>query len=408
MHRLPALLIPFVLLPMASLAQQTHSVTGQVRYLDRMAMPDDAVVLVEVIGADGRMVSETRLPTNGQQVPVPFAVDVPIDEDAVIRAGITLGAELVWLGDPEPLTDAPVDLMLRRYQPVGFNATFRCGDRIVRTGYAEEALVMDTGDVRVILQAVATASGARYDSLDDPGTFFWNRGENALISVADVELAECHVALPPVSGPYVARGNEPFWTATVTGGELAVTRPGMDDLVYPVTDAGLQGDGAIFVTANSSASLLRENRICHDTMSGMPFPETATLTLGADVVTGCGGDSRDLLTGRTWVVSRIGGDDVAQDVGITLAFDNAGRVAGAGGCNQWFAGYDLTGEGLRIGQVGATMMACADPLMDHERRFFAALDLVSGFTVDDTGSLVLLGTDGPLIAAQAADDGSAP
>lgn len=409
MRILPALLTTFALLPMAGLAQDPRPVTGQVSYLDRMALPDDAVLLVEVTDLDGHLLSETRLPTAGAQVPVSFSVDVATPDDVMLRAGITLGADLVWLGDPVRVADdAPLDLLLQRYQPIGFNATFRCGDRIVQTGFADDALVLDTGTARVTLQAVATASGARYDAADDPGTFFWNRGGSALVSVDDVELPECQITLPPVTGAYVARGNEPFWTAAVANGVLTISRPEMAELALPVNDAGFQMDGAIFVTANGSAGLLRENRLCHDDMSGMPYPETVTLTLGSDTFTGCGGDSRDLLIGRNWLVREIAGENLTEDIRITLAFDRAGRVAGAGGCNRWFAGYALTGEGLSFSHQGATMMACADDQMLQERRFFDALDQVSGFEIDADGALILFGIAGRMIMAEAATDGSAP
>ena len=409
MRHLTALIASVVLFPLAGAAQEMRSVTGQVRYLDRMALPDDAVVLVQVTTADGQLLSETRLPTTGQQVPLPFAIDVQLGADEamgdglVVRAGINLGADLVWLGGPVPVADDPVDLVLGRYQPIGFNATFRCGDQVVQTGFADDALVMDTGAARVILHEVAAASGARYDSPDDPGTFFWNRGDTALISIADVELSECRVTLPPVTAAYVARGNEPFWTATIDDGAMTITRPGVDDLSFSVTDAGLRSDGAIFVTANSSASLIRDNAVCHDDMSGMPYPETVTLTLGEDEFTGCGGDSRDLLTGRTWVVNNLAGEAVPEDIEITLAFDAAGNVAGLGGCNNWFAGYTLTGEGLAFTQPGATMMACADPAMTQERAFFDALEQVNGFDIADDGSLVLIGMGEPLIRAVGAN-----
>ncbi|WP_322892747.1 MULTISPECIES: META domain-containing protein [unclassified Yoonia] len=408
MRPLPALLTALVCLPLSALAQDIRSITGQVRYLDRMALPEDAVVLVEVTDIEGQLLSEIRLPTDGQQVPVPFVIDLLTPDDVMVRAGITLGADLVWLGDPVLVADEPVDLVLQRYQPIGFNATFRCGDQIVQTGFADDALVMKTGPARVILQAVATASGARYDSMDDPGTFFWNRGEVAQISVADVALPECHVALPPVTAAYVARGNEPFWTVTVDDGLMTIARPGLDEKAFPVTDAGFEPDGAIFVTADTSASLLREDRVCHDDMSGMPYPETVTLTLGADTFTGCGGNSRDLLTDRLWVVSEIVGESVAEDIRISLSFDASGRVAGTTGCNHWFAGYEVSGEGLNITHPGATMMACADVAMAQERRFLDALAQVTGFEIAPDGALILHGMSGPLIRAQATTAGSAP
>jgi heat shock protein HslJ len=403
MHRLTIALTFAACLPAALAAQETRNITGQVTYLDRMALPDDALLLVEVSDSAGDLIAEIRQPSAGNQAPLSFAVDVPdLGEDPVLRAGIVLGADLVWLGDPVTAhADRPAELILRRYQPIGFNATYRCGDDLVRTGHADDALVMDTGTMRVTLQPVATASGARYDAVDDPGTFFWNRGASALVSVADQDWPDCQIALPPMTDVYSAFGTEPFWNVALLDGVMTVTRLDQDDLALHITEAGLTQDGAITVSANGGATLLRENALCRDAMAGMSFPETVTLTLGDTVLQGCGGDSRDLFIGRDWAVTDIAGMVVPDDIDVSLRFDRAGRVAGAAGCNRWFASYDLTGEGLMIGQAGATMMACADGQMAIERAFLDALEQVSGFQISDDGALILTAAEAPLIVTAA-------
>lgn len=415
MHRLIAFLIPVLILPALVLAQDSRTVSGQVSYLDRMALPEDAVLLVEVLGTDGRLQTEARLPTRGQQVPVPFAVAVNTTADVILRAGVMLDQNLVWLGDPVmAASDAAVELLLRRYQPMGFSTTFRCGDLLVQTGFAGDALIMDTGAARMTLQPVPAASGAKYAVQDTPDTSFWNRGDAALVTLEGTTLPECRVSLPAAQTPYTARGNEPFWNATVADGTLLLARLGMeDDLRLTVADASLRDDGAITVTATDSARalravLVRENVICRDTMTGVPYPETVSLSLGDETITGCGGAAAGLLTQRTWVVTRFAGAEVMSGTRVTLGFDTTGRVAGSSGCNRWFAGYDLTGESLTIRQSGATMMACPEHYMAQERAFITALTQVRGFDIDDTGALLLLGSDGPVITATVARDGSAP
>jgi heat shock protein HslJ len=412
MHRLIALLSVLLILPTLGLAQGSRTITGQVSYLDRMGLPDDAVLLVELLGTDGRLLGDMRLPTNGQQVPIPFAVSVQAQSDVILRAGIMLGFDLVWLGEPVLVVDNALgDVRLARYQPLGFSATFRCGDLPVQTGFADDLLVMDTGAARLVLEPVPAASGARYAA--GPDTSFWNKGDTALVVLGGRELPECRLSLPPVQTPYTARGNEPLWSVTVAGGALTLVRAGMEDLALPVTEAALQADGAIVVTATDSdralrAVLVREPLICRDTMTGLPYPETVSLAMGDTVLTGCGGTSASLLQKRTWQVLQIAGEDVRDSTPATLGFDTGGRVAGASGCNRWFATYQLSGEALNIRQSGATMMACSGPAMAQERQFFAALAQVTGFDIDDTGGLVLLGIDGPVITARAATDGSAP
>jgi heat shock protein HslJ len=143
-------------------------------------------------------------------------------------------------------------------------------------------------------------------------------------------------------------------------------------------------------------------------MTGMPHPETIELAMADEHVSGCGGAPLALLTGRTWLVEAVDGAGLVDAARVTLGFGSDGRVAGSGGCNRWVAGFDLTGEGLYIGLVGATMMACAPAVMDQERRFFEILAKVSGFTFDDSGALLLLAGGAPVITARSTTDGSAP
>jgi heat shock protein HslJ/uncharacterized lipoprotein YbaY len=410
MLRLFALIVALCL-PLAAPAQDSRDLTGTVTYRDRMALPEGALLIVEVTDAAGAVVAEARLPTEGRQVPIPFALRLPADTEGSLRAGLSLGGEVIWLGDPVALTpETPADLgelVLARHQPMGFASAFLCGDRRVMVGFAGEALVMDTGrGDRLVLQSVPAASGARYELPGDPGTSFWNRGEGALISIGGTDLPACRLSFPMDDAtPYRAGGNEPFWSVEVAGGTLTLRRLGMDDLILPVAATGLSDAGDILVMAGA-ATLRRAPALCRDSMTGMPHPETVTLALEGETLGG--GDPASLLIGPAWVVEDIGGAGVIDAARVTLGFAAGGRVAGTGGCNRWFAGYTLTGEGLTFGEAGATMMACAPALMDQEQRFFAALAQVTRFDIDATGALRLIAGDAPVITARAATDGSAP
>ena len=85
-----------------------------------------------------------------------------------------------------------------------------------------------------------------------------------------------------------------------------------------------------------------------------------------------------------------------------------GRVFGNGSCNRYNGAATLTGESLSFGPIASTMMACPEAIMGQERRLFDTLEQVIGFDIDETGALILLGPAGPLLAARAATDGSAP
>ena len=83
------------------------TITGELTYLQRIALPNDAVAIVELKpsdAADGESVTaETRLPLNGAQVPVAFELDVERALDPaktyMLRGGILVGSEMRWLSD---------------------------------------------------------------------------------------------------------------------------------------------------------------------------------------------------------------------------------------------------------------------------------------------------------------------
>jgi heat shock protein HslJ/uncharacterized lipoprotein YbaY len=402
----------------AALAQDTRTLTGEVTYRDRMALAPDATLLVEVTGPDRSPLAEARLPAAGRQVPLPFDVELPRDAAGRLRAGLFMGGRVLWLSDTiEVGPETPDDLgeiVLQRHRPMGFASAFRCGDRAIRVGFAGDAVVMDTGDRRVILQPVPAASGTRYEAEGDPGTWVWTRGDSATVSIAGEMLPECRMTFPIDDTPYRASGNAPSWSLTLAAGEMMLTRLGMDDMTMPVTETNLTNTGDIQVTAADPERglrmvLRRRPTLCRDTMTGMPRPETVEVSLGDETITGCGGDPWSLLTGRTWVVEDIGGMGVIDTARATIAFDaTSGRVYGSGGCNRYTGTATLTGEGLSLGAIAGTMMACPQATMTQERRLFAALEQVAGFDIDATGALVLHGQDRPLVTARAARGDSAP
>ena len=57
----------------------------------------------------------------------------------------------------------------------------------------------------------------------------------------------------------------------------------------------------------------------------------------------------------------------------TIRFSE-GKVQGNTGCNNFFAGYELNDQNIRIGQPGTTRKFCAeDGLMEQEQQFLQAL-----------------------------------
>jgi heat shock protein HslJ len=87
------------------------------------------------------------------------------------------------------------------------------------------------------------------------------------------------------------------------------------------------------------------------------------------------------LGGVEWTLVEIGRDHaLPEDVEISLVFEND-RVSGSSGCNTYFAGVSAPGPGnLAFNGMGATRMACPEPVMDLERRYLQALAGASSYT----------------------------
>lgn len=83
--------------------------------------------------------------------------------------------------------------------------------------------------------------------------------------------------------------------------------------------------------------------------------------------------SKTDLVLSAWRPVRLGEMRLPDDTEMYLQFDAAGEVTGHGGCNRLFGNYELTDQGLTIGPLGATRMACPEPAMSFEISFLEAI-----------------------------------
>jgi len=99
------------------------------------------------------------------------------------------------------------------------------------------------------------------------------------------------------------------------------------------------------------------------------------------------------LVGSAWRVVEIAGEPTDADVATTFEIAADGAIDGSGGCNRYFGNAEIDADGgLRFGGIGATRMACPEPIMAQENRYFATLEEVSGFRLAD-GTLAFTGPD---------------
>lgn len=123
----------------------------------------------------------------------------------------------------------------------------------------------------------------------------------------------------------------------------------------------------------------------------------ALLTLAADEpapLTGTTWVARNYNNGRQAVVSILGGTR------LTALFGEDGRLGGSAGCNNYFAGYTLDGNGITISPPAATRKLCAEPegIMEQESRYLMALPTAATYRIEGK-ALELRTAEGALVAS---------
>lgn len=69
-----------------------------------------------------------------------------------------------------------------------------CGaDTISVQGTRGDTLQLNVSGESFVVGLVPSASGARYQSASDTGTFYWNHGQRALVQVRGEALPECEL-----------------------------------------------------------------------------------------------------------------------------------------------------------------------------------------------------------------------
>lgn len=406
-HRVAALGLTLALTALAPgvSAQDSRPIEGRASYMARIALPPDAEIAVEARGFNDESLGFVREATEGAQVPLPFSVDIPQGLRADLRVAIFVDGAPRWLSAPvavEPGAE-PVDVgevMLRPYTPMGFTSEMVCGDRRLRLGFAGEKALLDTGTAVIELDQVRAASGAKFEAADG-SAMVWTKGDSAMVEIDGEALPECRLVPPDAAPAWTARGNEPFWTLEMQGGQVTLTTGmGAESVTAQLPDPVI-ADGAFgYAMPEADIRLTVAETICRDSMTGMPYPETVTVETREQTLRGCGGAPIELLTGREWVVEDIAGAGLIDSSRVTVHVGREGRVSGTGGCNRYTGQFELTGERLTVGPVAGTMMACAEAVMNQEQRFYDALGKVDGFDIDETGALLLRGGGETLILAR--------
>jgi heat shock protein HslJ len=125
------------------------------------------------------------------------------------------------------------------------------------------------------------------------------------------------------------------------------------------------------------------------------FAASLLLALTACALPGAPGAAP--LVGSEWRLEDLGGRGVLDRVQATLAFPEAGRVAGNSSCNRFFGSYTLMQDRIALGQLAGTRMACAPAVDEQETRYLDALQRAQRLEVRGTTMLMQVqGLDKPL------------
>lgn len=320
----------------AELAAAPFTVSGEMTYLQRIALQPGSVAIIKIRNdTDGSVAFEQRTDLNDKQVPIPFTLDIPRDRlvaDTPYSLHIRIESQNVptWTSEAALLDTAAPNAtlgMIRLQQagvekpaeaPAATRVIYMCGEKEVRLNLSSAGaeLILDDGVAHALKDAVS-ASGAKYEAIDTPGLTFWSKGNTALITQDGQDWPEC---------------------------------------VAKTADAGthVPDDAAAEVDVESPAQ----------------------------------------ITGITWLLEDLNGGGIIDSSHMTLLLDDAGRASGHSGCNRYTAGYELKETTLSIKPNAAmTMMACAEALMGQEQRFIDALVQVTEYHFDETGALILSGGD---------------
>ncbi len=276
-------------------------------------------------------------------------------------------------------------------EPADFSSRFRCGTTEVEVGFLDQRTRMRIDGETIDLIQVRAASGARYEAAEDPQTFFWSKGDTALVGYGGEQLPECSAVAPASEAPLSARGNEPGWSLELDGDRAVVNLDhGTRTIESRVTQRQVVGETTVVRLADEAIAISITPHLCADDMSGMPHPFGVSIEMPNRTLYGCGGEPRTLLTGPAWRVESIEGAAVPDASPVSIELTGDGQIAGSGGCNHYTGSYSLTGEGLFISPLASTDTDCPERAQQLEQHLFSFLKAVIRFEIDPGGALILV------------------
>ncbi|WP_102226103.1 META domain-containing protein [Acidimangrovimonas sediminis] len=392
---LPALTIGVLPARARAEAQVGRALSGALIARETILLPKGALMVVALETLDGTRIAETRRPTEGAQLPLPFAIQGPANAPIALRAAVFDGGREILASAPVMIkpgrgTSILPPVLLTRNEAIGFASAFRCGDTDAEVSFAGGSARLMVAGASYILTPDKTASGARYSAA--PGadgksdTWFWSKGNAATVRLKGRTLPECHPEIAAPVFPIRAGGSEPGWRLEITASRMRFTPQEGAPLDLPLPAPDPIPTGLRFAAPDGALTADVTRALCRDGATALPHPLQVTVTTGGRTHRGCGGLPADLLTGAPWTVERAASARLGG-IGTEMRF-LANQVSGKGPCNR-FSARIMFGEGMRMGPVAATRMTCSNARMEKEAALFNALGATDGFDIRN-GELRLL------------------
>jgi uncharacterized membrane protein len=288
---------------------EARDLSGSATYPERIALAPGAEFVAAVEAPDGTPLAETRRELADEQVPLTFSLEAPDDRDLVLRVALFRGGQAEWLSEAALIEAGSDDvalppLRMSRFAAMGFATRMRCGEQVVELGFIGQGARLKIGRRAIDLVPVPAASGARFGTQDDPGTWAWSRGNRALVSLDGDQLPECQPEIAAPLFPLIARGQEPGWTLSIEEGRFRYLGDyGATEIEGPLTPPEATPAGLRFALAPDLTATVSD-KICRDAATGMPYPASVTLVHEGPPLAGCAGKPAALLQGE-WQVTMV-------------------------------------------------------------------------------------------------------
>ena len=98
---------------------------------------------------------------------------------------------------------------------------------------------------------------------------------------------------------------------------------------------------------------------------------------------GADGASRESLTGTSWNLVALAGEDIDPALpAVTLRFDADGTLGGFDGCNRYRGAFSVAGTAIHIpSEMATTRAACREPLMSRASAYAEVLGRAASFAI---------------------------